>query len=129
MQGLYDKQRWNIVVRRAQEFVELSFKGILKMMGIEYPKVHNVAPLFVKLVQERGIKLEKDMVQKILITSEILAKERAPSFYSEKVYSKEDAEKAKDGAKEILEWINKIKNEIKCSKKDEEKENSLEGSN
>ena len=119
LHSMYEKERWNIVIRRAQEVVELSLKGVLKMMGIEYPKVHNIAPLFVKLFQEKGIKLEKDMVEKLLMTSEILAKERAPSFYGEKVYSKEDADNAKKGAKDILEWINKIKNDIKCSKKDE----------
>lgn len=122
MQTMYEKERWNIVMRRAQEVVELSMKGILKMMGIEYPKVHNPAPLFVKLVREKGIELEKDMVEKVLITSEILAKERAPSFYSEKVYSKGDADKAKKGAKEILEWINKIKNDIQPGKKEEDED-------
>jgi HEPN domain-containing protein len=122
MQSMYDKERWNIVVRRAQEVVELSLKGILKMMGIEYPKIHNVAPLFVKLVQEKGIKLEESMVERILIISEILAKERGPSFYSEKIYPKKDADEAKKGAKEILEWVNKIKSDIKCSKKDEDEE-------
>ena len=68
------------------------------------------------------MKLEKDMVGKVLVTSEVLAKERAPSFYSEKVYSKEDADKAKKGAKEILEWINKIKNDIQSGQKDEKDE-------
>lgn len=122
IQTMYDKERWNIVMRRAQEVVELSMKGILKMMGIEYPRVHNPAPLFVKLVREKGIELEKDMVGKVLVTSEVLAKERAPSFYSEKVYSKEDANKAKKGAKEILEWINKIKSDIQSGHKDEKDE-------
>lgn len=68
------------------------------------------------------IELEKDTVERILITSEILAKERAPSFYSEKVYTKEDADKAKKGAKEILEWINKVKNDIQSGKKEEDEE-------
>lgn len=123
MHSMYDKERWNIVMRRAQEVVELSLKGILKMMGIEYPKVHNPAPLVVKLVQEKGIKLEKDMVERILITSEILVKERAPSFYSEKVYSKEDADKAKKGAKEILEWTRRIRSQLQSGDKvvDDEK--------
>jgi HEPN domain-containing protein len=39
MQRMFEKGKWNIVVRRAQEVVELSLKGILKIMGIEFPKV------------------------------------------------------------------------------------------
>ena len=112
MQRMFEKGKWNIVVRRAQEVVELSLKGILKIMGIEFPKVHNVAPLFVTLLQEKGIELEKEVSDKILSISKILAKERAPAFYGEKVYLKEDAEKAQKGAKGILESINKIKNKI-----------------
>lgn len=33
----YNQGRWNRVVRAAQEAVEHSLKGLLKMMGIEYP--------------------------------------------------------------------------------------------
>ena len=33
---------WNLVVRRAQEVVELSLKSLLKLMGVEYPKTHDV---------------------------------------------------------------------------------------
>jgi HEPN domain-containing protein len=56
--------------------------------------------------------LEEEVSEKILSISKILAKERAPAFYGEKVYLKEDAEKAQKGAKGILESINKIKNKI-----------------
>lgn len=106
---MLEKGRWNIVVRRAQEVVELSLKGILKIMGIDFPKVHNVAPLFINLLHEKGIKLEKEVAEKILFISKLLAKDRAPAFYGEKIFLKEDAERAQKGAKDILEWINKIK--------------------
>lgn len=65
---------------------------------------------------------EKDIVEKILITSEILAKERAPSFYSEKVYSNEDADKAKKGATDILEWTRQIRRNIQNADNDGDKE-------
>lgn len=112
MQRMFEKERWNIVVRRAQEVVELSMKGILKIMGIDFPKVHNVAPLFVTLLQEKGIKLEKEVSEKILSISKLLAKDRAPAFYGEKVYSREDAGMAQNGAKEILKWIDDIKQKL-----------------
>ena len=109
MQRMFEKEKWNIVVRRAQEVVELSLKGILKIMGIDFPKVHNVAPLFVNLLREKGIELGKKVYERILSISLLLAKDRAPAFYGEKVYSREEAEIAQKGAKEIVESINEIK--------------------
>ncbi len=40
------EENYNIVVRRAQEVVELSLKGCLRMLGIDYPKVHDVGSVF-----------------------------------------------------------------------------------
>ncbi|GAI93386.1 unnamed protein product [marine sediment metagenome] len=37
--NLFEKNLPNLTVRRAQEVVEVSLKALLKMMGIEYPKV------------------------------------------------------------------------------------------
>jgi HEPN domain-containing protein len=53
MQRMFEKERWNIVVRRAQEVVELSLKGILKIMGMDKNSpvpnsVNSPAPLFKK---------------------------------------------------------------------------------
>jgi len=123
MERMFEKEKWHIVVRRAQEVVELSLKGILKMMGIEFPKIHNVAPLFVTLLQEKGIELETEVSEKIVSISKRLAKERAPAFYGEKVYLKEDAEKAQKGAKEILELINEIKTKIESEREQSENGN------
>jgi hypothetical protein len=41
--------------------------------------------------------------------SEKLAKERAPAFYGEKMYSKEEAKEASEGEKEILDFIKNFK--------------------
>ncbi|MCX6580797.1 MAG: HEPN domain-containing protein [Candidatus Aminicenantes bacterium] len=112
MQHMFEKGKWNIVIRRAQEVVELSLKGILKKMGIDYPKIHNVAPLFVSLLKEKGIEVEKEASDRILFISMLLAKDRAPAFYGERIFLKEDAERAQKGAIEILEKINEIKNRL-----------------
>lgn len=37
---------WNIVVRKSQEVVELAQKGMLKILGVEYPKVHDPSDFF-----------------------------------------------------------------------------------
>lgn len=36
-----ERGSWNTVIRRSQEAVELSLKGVLRMMGVEYPKIHD----------------------------------------------------------------------------------------
>lgn len=54
-QGAFNEKDFNMVVRRAQEVVELTLKGALKTLGVDYPKVHDVAPLFSDQVrQKRG---------------------------------------------------------------------------
>jgi HEPN domain-containing protein len=99
MLDAYKNEWWNIVIRRAQETVELSLKAILKILGIEYSKVHDVAPIFVESLRKRGIDLaEFEEIKKI---SAKLSEERAPSFYEEKIYDKIDAEAALKGAKNI----------------------------
>ena len=45
-EGALSEADFNIAVRRAQEAVELCLKGALKMLGVEYPKIHDVGSLF-----------------------------------------------------------------------------------
>jgi HEPN domain-containing protein len=109
MKMAFEEKRWNIVIRRAQEVVELSLKGILKIACIDYPKVHDVAPLFVKFVKEKKLEVDEKILEKIKNISEKLTKERAPAFYGEKIYSEEEAKEAFEGAKEVLEFIKDLK--------------------
>jgi len=41
-QALIARGVWNLVVRRAQEAVELSLKAALRSTGVEVPKIHDV---------------------------------------------------------------------------------------
>jgi HEPN domain-containing protein len=109
MKRAFEEKRWNIVIRRAQEVVELSLKGILKIGCVDYPKVHDVAPLFVKFVKEKKLKFDEKILEKIQNISQKLAKERAPAFYGEKIYNEEEAKEAFEGAKEILEFVKNLK--------------------
>ncbi len=80
-QGALNDKDYNMVVRRAQEVVELTLKGALKILGIDYPKVHDIAPLFLEqLRQKRGIDDPK-VLQRIEEISLWLAQSRTPSFY------------------------------------------------
>ncbi len=103
-QGALNEGDFNMAVRRAQEAVELTLKGALKILGVDYPKVHDVAPLFSeKLRQKRGTDAPK-VLERIEEISLWLAQSRTPSFYFERDYGAEDAEQAlKDAAFTISE--------------------------
>jgi len=107
-QGALEEKDFNLVVRRAQEVVELALKGALKIMGVDYPKVHDVAPLFIEqLRQKRGI-YDRDLLSKIEEISLWLAQSRTTSFYFEKEYGAGDAEQAIQDASFVLSEIKKL---------------------
>ena len=104
MFNAYERESWGMVVRRAQEVVETSLKGLLKIMGAEYPKSHDVGGIFRRVCVERGIKVESQELAELKEISAYLADERAPAFYVEKIYSKKDADKAKTDAEKVLNF-------------------------
>lgn len=91
------------VVREAQEIVELALKGMLRQIGIEPPKWHDVGQLILeyrgRFPSEVSINAEK-----LAGISAWLRKEREFSFYGDidfipsEQYSKEDAQRAIDDA-------------------------------
>lgn len=104
----FDRGSWNIVVRRAQEVVELSLKGALKMMGIEYPKEHDVGGLFDRACRARRLGVEEAELTKATEISARLARERQPSFYMDRQYARAEAEQARDGALTVLGLVERL---------------------
>jgi len=114
-QGALTDKDFNLVVRRAQEVVELALKGALKMLGVDYPKVHDVAPLFSdQLRQKKGVS-DPTVLQRIEEASLWLAQSRAPSFYFDREYGEEDAEQALKDAAFVL---NEVKELLGLSRKE-----------
>lgn len=104
LKSAMEEENYNLAVRRAQEVVELSLKGCLRILGIDYPKVHDAGFVFVK---EAGNKLhfKKDSLQQIERISRWLSEARAPSFYGERDFTSEDAKKAFEDADYVLKEI------------------------
>lgn len=75
----YEKQEWNLVVRRAQESVELILKGFLREAGIEVPRVHDVGNILKKEQKKISSKLVKEL-PRIISISRRLRQERETSF-------------------------------------------------
>ena len=57
------------------------------MVVLINPKVHDVAPLFVKFIKEKNLEVDEKILEKIQSISQKLAKEKAPAFYGEKKFS------------------------------------------
>jgi HEPN domain-containing protein len=91
---------WHIVIREAQECVELALKGLLRSCGLEPPKIHDLGSFLLenrdRVVRER-LELKIDRLAEI---SARLRKERELSFYGDidflpdEAYTKAQAEDA-----------------------------------
>lgn len=99
---------FNMVVRRAQEVVELTLKGALKILGIEYPKVHDVAKIFAETAKKKLGKIDSEVLNKITYISARLSEDRIPSFYGDRTYSNEEAEEAYRDALFVFEKTKEI---------------------
>lgn len=70
------------VVREAQEIVELALKGMLRQVGIEPPKWHDVGELLIGY-RERFPDAIRAQVERLAEISAWLRKEREFSFYGD----------------------------------------------
>ncbi|MBI5167024.1 MAG: HEPN domain-containing protein [candidate division NC10 bacterium] len=93
---------WNLAVRRAQEVIELVLKAILTEMGVDFPKIHDVAPLFRKVAIERGLLVDASHLDWLEEVSARLAMKRAPAFYFEAEVSENEAQEAAMAADRVL---------------------------
>ena len=101
MEASYARKSWNAVVRRAQEVVELSLKGVLSYLGVDFPKVHDPAAVFVATVSARGMELGEEEAADVTTVSARLARKRAPAFYFEHTENASAAEEAAADARRI----------------------------
>ncbi len=99
-----DETNHNLAVRRAQEVVELAIKGCLRMLGIDFPKVHDAGYVFLKEVGKK-LDFQEITLKEIERISKWLAEARAPSFYGEKDFTKEDSMRAYNDAAFVLREI------------------------
>ncbi len=111
--GAYEEGSWNLSIRRSQEAVELALKGLLRMLGIDYPKHHDVGELLLQQVMDKFPAIKRDMLERIKDISKRLSRDRAPAFYFERVYSEDDARKAVTDARLVLRYVKERSEEFK----------------
>ncbi len=110
----FNKGLYHRVIRRCQEAVELALKALLRYLGVEYPKSHDVSPLLYK-IKDLLPDFIKDSLDFISHLSLELSMERGPSFYGDenkalppaRLYNKTYAESKLHDTRKLLDIIQK----------------------
>ena len=108
--ALFERQSWADVVRESQEVVELALKGLLRAVGIEPPRIHDVSDV---LMAERprfpqAIQPDLDM---LAAGSRTLRRDRELAFYGAEdltpsgFYTQADAAAARDIARQTVATV------------------------
>ena len=110
---LLEEEDYSDVVREAQEIVELATKGMLRQVGIDPPKWHDVGKIILENAEFFPKEIQKDL-PRIAYISKRLRKEREWAFYGDidfiptEEYGKEEALKAIEEASWVVEVARKV---------------------
>ncbi len=107
---LMEEKAYSDVVREAQEAVELALKGLLRVVGVEPPKFHDVGPILVEY-EDRLPASIRPHVSRLAQISKWLRKEREFSFYGDvdfiptEEYTAVDAQRAMNDARFVVQTV------------------------
>lgn len=110
---LEEEGAYSDVVREAQEIVELALKGMLRQVGVEPPKWHDVG----RMLLEHAARFSDKVVPELAELAEIsgwLRKEREFSFYGDidfiptEQYGPAEAARAMEGARRAVSAAEKV---------------------
>ncbi|MCL6552269.1 MAG: HEPN domain-containing protein [Firmicutes bacterium] len=112
---LHARGVWNLVVRRAQEAVELALKAALRWAGVEVPRVHDVGDALVDH-QSRFPAEFRAHLDRFVAVSRRLGRERERSFYGDEatasapqhLYAERDADLALEDAEFVAHWCGRL---------------------
>lgn len=104
---LMEEGAYSDVIREAQEAVELALKGILRQVGVEPPKIHDVGELLREYRDRLPAKVA-EQVETLAAISKWLRKEREFAFYGDVdfiptlEYTAGDAARAKEDLNTVV---------------------------
>lgn len=110
---MHNEAGYSDVVREAQECVELLLKGLLRHLGIEVPKTHDVSSVL-RIHQDKMPDIIQKNLNEITIISRTLRKERELAFYGAEdwiptdEYSEVDSSEAILKAERIFELVSSV---------------------
>lgn len=107
---LFDAQSWADVVRESQEVVELALKGLLRHVGLEAPRIHDVSDILLAEAARLPAPI-RDELERLTAISRELRRDRELAFYGAEdltpstFYSHADAVRARDGARFVVRVV------------------------
>jgi len=110
---LFKEGAYSDVVREAQEVVELASKAMLRQVGVDPPKQHDVGGLLVDFRDRFGAEVAAQ-VERLADISKWLRKERELAFYGDtdfvptSEYGPGDARKAIDDARFVVQAATQV---------------------
>jgi HEPN domain-containing protein len=113
LEVLLARDAFSDVVRESQEVVELALKGVLRAIGIDPPKWHDVGDLLIEFETQLPM-LGGVLVRELAAASKSLRKEREFSFYGDvdfiptDEYDREDAETAFAQARQATAALSRV---------------------
>ncbi len=108
LEGALREGDFSMAVRRAQEVAELALKGGLAVLGVEYPKIHDVGRVFADAVRKKIGEVDREMLDRMAWVCTRLCEERGPAFYGEKLYGEREARQAHRDAVFVLSKVQEI---------------------
>lgn len=110
LDALYEAKSWADVVRESQETVELALKGLLRAVGIDPPRVHDVADVLEAERERLPAELASD-IDRLAAASRALRRDRELAFYGAEdltpsdFYKEPDAAEARDAARFVVDRV------------------------
>jgi HEPN domain-containing protein len=107
---LFNAESWADVVRESQEVVELALKGLLRSVGVEPPRIHDVADVLEAERDRIPATLWPDIPQ-LAAASRALRRDRELAFYGAEdltpsdFYRKADATEARESARMVVRVV------------------------
>lgn len=110
---LLEKEDYSDVVREAQETVELATKAMLRKVGIDPPKWHDVGSIILRH-RNRFPKILRDKLDEVARISKSLRKERELAFYGDIDFIPTEEYTRPQAKKAIAEtrWVVKIAGQV-----------------
>ncbi len=101
---------WADVVRESQEVVELALKGLLREVGVDAPRVHDLAPIL-RAERTRLPTALAPHVEELASVSRSLRRDRELAFYGAEdltpgeFYTRDDADRAFTSAQRVVDLV------------------------
>ena len=105
--ALFAERSWADVVRESQEVVELVLKGLLRVAGIEPPRIHDVSEVLTTEKSRLPLAIQQH-VEALAAGSRTLRRDRELAFYGAEdltpsgFYTRDDATAARDIARKTV---------------------------